>query len=430
MELQNKIKQLKPLPGVYLFKDKSGAVIYIGKAIELKKRVSSYFQKDHKDWKTDLLLLEIADFDYILTANENEALLLEAQLIQEHKPKFNVLLKNGNPFLYLLVTSEAIPKLELTRKKGKKGTYFGPFLQKGAARAAYKFLMDTFRLHICNQQIANGCLKFHLHLCAGTCKTELDTTGYLHRIELVKKILNGKELELIELLNKQIKELAALKEYEEAQRLHGYLQNIESIKETIKLHFTPKKFEASIAFALSKKPSEELIDRSIGLKLQELLDLPIAPITVDCFDISHFQSTSIVGSCIRFTHGIPDKSHFKRFKIKTLEQQNDYAALAEIVSRRYRNEKDLPDLVVIDGGKGQLNAVQDLFPHTLFISLAKRLEMVFSKNHPYGILLDQHTAAGKMLIALRDYTHHFAITYHRKKRADSHKKMLEIAEKN
>ena len=144
-----------------------------------------------------------------------------------------------------------------------------------------------------------------------------------------------------------------------------------------------------------------------------MLSLSFLPITIDCFDISHFQSNAIVGSCIRFTNGKPDKKAFRRFAITTLVQQNDYAALYEIVSRRYKDQKNLPDIVLIDGGKGQRNAVLSLLPITVCISLAKKEELLFCDAYPEGIHLDLKRQSGKLLIALRDYAHHFAITYHR-----------------
>lgn len=148
-------------------------------------------------------------------------------------------------------------------------------------------------------------------------------------------------------------------------------------------------------------------------ELKVLLALKTVPKTIDCFDISHFQSSYLVGSCIRFTHGVPDKSKFRRFRIKTLSEQNDYAALQEIVQRRYRDAKELPDIVMIDGGKGQLNAVKDLYPTTAFISLAKKEEILFTSNYPQGIHLDPLSNAGQILMYLRDYAHHFAVSYHK-----------------
>lgn len=152
-------------------------------------------------------------------------------------------------------------------------------------------------------------------------------------------------------------------------------------------------------------------------ELQKLLKLDQLPYTIDCFDISHFQSNELVGSCVRFTHGLPDKNNFRRFKIKTLTTQNDYAALQEIVARRYKDPRDIPDLVVIDGGKGQLSAVQQIIPTASCIALAKREERIFGTMIPHdGIVLDPHSEHGKLLIALRDYAHHFAINYHRLRR--------------
>ena len=153
--------------------------------------------------------------------------------------------------------------------------------------------------------------------------------------------------------------------------------------------------------------------RNLAQSLKRMLKLSVAPNSIDCFDISHKQGTFLVGSCVRYVEGKPDKNKFRRFKIKTVHQNNDYACLREVVSRRYRDGQDFPDLILIDGGKGQLNAVQDIFPQIPFISLAKREETIFSKAFPEGKVLDQKAYAAQTLIALRDYTHHFAISYHR-----------------
>ena len=155
---------------------------------------------------------------------------------------------------------------------------------------------------------------------------------------------------------------------------------------------------------------------NLAATVQAFFGAPHPIHTIDCFDISHFQSHYIVGACIRFTDGKPDKNKFRRFKINSLDQQNDYAALQEIVARRYKDDTILPDLVLIDGGKGQLSAAKAIIPHALCASLAKREETIFSDQYPHGIVLDLHTEVGKLLIALRDYAHHFAISYHRLRR--------------
>ena len=404
-------KTLPLLPGIYIFKDTHNNVIYIGKAKVLRERVASYFTNT-SDWKIDALLKEAKELEHVVTKTEIEALLLEAQLIQEHKPKFNVLLKNGNPFLYLLITDDTLPELKIVRTQKEKGEYFGPFIHKSQARSAYLFLVQTFQLFRCNKKIPNGCLDYHIGRCIGTCISQSKKSDYIFRLELVKDLLRDNYSEFLKTIQKQIESYNRVFEFEKARNLQSYKENIDTIFSTLKAKFSPEKYLHTITTALSSAhlPSDY---EEAAYELQNLLRLPSMPQTIDCFDISHFQSQNIVGSCIRYLHGKPDKKNFRRFKIKTLESQNDYAALQEIVSRRYRNPEDLPDLILIDGGKGQRNAVKELLPEGRCISLAKREETLFTDNHPEGIILDIKTPIGKLIIALRDYAHHFCITYNR-----------------
>lgn len=404
-------KALPLLPGIYIFKDVHNTVIYIGKAKVLRERVASYFTNT-TDWKIDSLLKEATTLEHVVTKTEVEALLLEAQLIQEHKPKFNVLLKSGNPFLYLLVTDEKLPELKIVRTKKEKGEYFGPFIHKSQARSVHLFLVNTFQLFRCNKKIAHGCLDYHIGRCIGTCMSESKNTDYIFRLNLARNLLHDNYSEFLKTLQTEIESYNKAFEFEKARNLQSYKENIDTIFSTLKAKFSPEKYLHSIVTALSSAhlPSDY---EEAAYKLQELLELPALPQTIDCFDISHFQSQNIVGSCIRFSNGKPDKKNFRRFKIKTLEEQNDYAALHEIVSRRYRDLNDLPDLILIDGGKGQRNAVKHLLPEGRCLSLAKREETLFSDNHPEGVILDIKNPAGRLLIALRDYAHHFCITYNR-----------------
>ncbi len=415
--MEPKVQALPLLPGVYLFKDKDNAIIYVGKAKVLRKRVSNYFQKQHIDWKVKALIDEHAIIEHVVTHSETEALLLEAQLIKEHQPKFNVLLKSGQPFLYIQVTNEELPRMLLVRNKKGKGTHFGPFLFKRPARAGYEYLMKTFRLEFCNHKIKDGCLKYHIGLCAGSCRDEFDKDNYMLRLQLAMNALRGHYKESLYELKKSIAWCAARFEFEKAQRLANYLQNLDMIFATLKLKFSEKKYEKEVSLATAPVKFSRSPNKDLGVQLQQLLQLPHAPSSIDCFDISHFQSNEIVGSCVRFVDGVPDKNNFRRFAIKTLQQQNDCAALQEIVARRYRNPDEMPDLILIDGGKGQLNSVASLFPGASIVSLAKREERLFSQQYPQGIVLDLQTEVGRLLIALRDYAHHFAISYHRKKRS-------------
>ncbi len=412
------VRSMPQLPGIYVFKDQDSTIIYVGKAKQLKNRVSSYFRKQD-DWKVQELIKEHATVEYILTKSELEALLLEAQLIQKYKPKYNVLMKHANPFIYLVITTDELPTLELVRQKKGKGTFFGPFLYKKRARSSYEYLMRSLKLRLCSTRIEQGCLDFHMGLCAGNCRPTFSKEDYIVRLTIAQRLLEGNYEACEAMLIQQIHEHNARLEYEKSKRLSIYLGDLASLFETLKTGFTERKYAKDITVmstplsAKIEKPMQAL------LELQKLLQLSERPETIDCFDISHFQSSYLVGSCIRFTEGIPDKNKFRRFKITTLTEQNDYAALQEIVSRRYRNPEEMPHIALIDGGKGQLSSVQKLFPGLLCISLAKKEELLHTPLHPEGIPLDIKTPLGQMLICLRDYAHHFAISYHRVLRSKS-----------
>lgn len=406
-------KTFPHVAGVYFFKDHAGSIIYVGKAKSLKSRIASYFQKSY-DWKVHYLLQEHTDIDFILTKNETEALLLEAQMVQEHKPKYNVLLKDGQPFVYILFTKEPKARMQVVRNKSLKGTYFGPFVYKQQAREVVRFLEQTFNVILCNKKIENGCLDFHLGRCAGSCMSTFDEQDYLFRLQLAQEVLKKDQKAFVSCIKDKIRLYNKDLAFEKSKRLSYYLDHLDSIFQAIATRFHEDKFKDAIFVAAT--PTNIHNNKEVGTELATFLHLPSPIKTIDCFDISHFQSRYIVGSCIRFAGGIPEKNKFRRFKIKTLTQQNDYAALHEIVARRYKEGNDLPDLIVIDGGKGQLNAVQSLYPQTPFVALAKKEERVFSNKHQEGIVLDVKTTAGKILIAIRDYAHHFAVSYHKLRR--------------
>lgn len=421
-------KSLPQAPGIYLFKDALDRVIYIGKAKNINKRVQSYFHKQKTDWKVQALLAEHAKIDYILTKNETEALLLEAQLIKENQPKFNVLLKEGQPFLYLLFTQPAptgLSRLELVRNKEQKGQYFGPFLHKQQARKVYHYLMETFQLNLCNKKVENGCLDYHLGRCAGNCRSDFDQEGYLFRLQLAHNALKKDHQGLVTSLQEKMAYYSQRLEFEKAQHLQEYLQNLDVILHTIETRFTETKYQHEIERKTTPYTFTSLSGEDVPVRLAQQLGLPSPVYVIDCFDISHFQSSELVGSCIRFVAGVPEPSKFRHFKIRSLMHQNDYAALQEIVSRRYKyylqgvdaTEADLPDLVLIDGGKGQLSAVQEVLPEVPCVGLAKREETLFGLTYPDGRKLDIHHPEDKLLIAMRDYAHHFAINYHRLRRS-------------
>ena len=411
ISMNKKELSLPDTPGVYIFKDKDQQIIYIGKALSLKKRVISYFKNKQKDWKVNALLAEATTVDHIKTTTEIEALLLEAHLIQTHKPKYNVLLKSGQPFVYIHINQETVPHITMTRSNKGKGIFFGPFIHKQDARKTVDFLINTFQLFCCNKSIASGCLDYHLGKCAGTCLPSFDKESYRTRLLLAQATLQKNKALFLKTIDEKIAQHTQVLAFEKARTLYHYKENIETIFATLATHYSLEKYGIDIVSTTSIiAPPEDYLQTAKELQL--LLALPSLPIIIDCFDISHFQSHYITGSCIRFNNGIPEKNKFRKFKIKSIATQNDYAALQEIVSRRYKNN-DLPDLILIDGGKGQLSAIAPLFPQTPCASIAKREETIFSKNIPHGILLDLKTNSGKLITALRDYTHHFAISYHR-----------------
>jgi excinuclease ABC subunit C len=408
-------KNLPSAPGVYFFKDKNNTVLYIGKATSIKSRVGSYFAKKVRDWKVEGLLEEYETVEYVVTKTETEEALLEAELIQAHKPKYNVLLTSGQPFVYLFISNDELAELKLVRIKKEKGTYIGPFLYAGHARGVLHYLRETFRLMLCNKTIEHGCLDYHLGLCAGSCKKDFNPAEYRFRVELALDALHGNQKDFIRKLTKQMKEYSENLAFEKAKHMRDYIVNLEVIFATLKSKCAAR--EEAVTSAVLPTAYKKLCDTEVASTIQTLLQLDKPAHVIDCFDISHFQSTHLVGSCIRFVDGVADKKSFRRFKIRTLIQQNDYAALREIVSRRYKNKTDFPDLILIDGGKGQLSAISSLLPDVSCASIAKREERVFSSKLPAGIVLDAHTKEGKLLISLRDYTHHFAVRYHRLRRS-------------
>lgn len=329
-----------------------------------------------------------------------------------------MLLKSGNPFVYLVFTSGDSASLQLVRSKKTKGTYFGPFLYKKQARAVYHYLLKTFKLETCNKKIPGGCLRYHMNLCSGTCMENFDQSSYQFRLMLAMNALQGNHKKFLNDIKAEIKALNKQLDFEKSQHLTYYLHNLDTIFETLKTGFSEKKYERDIFLATTPIHHNREPNYALAGQLQKFLNLEKPIITVDCFDISHFQSNAIVGSCIRFAHGIPDKDNFRRFAVKTIVEQNDYAALQEIVARRYKNTP-VPDLIVIDGGKGQRNAIKAILPAAIIVSLAKREERLFSDQIPEGTVLDIKTDIGAFFIALRDYAHHFAISYHRQKRTSN-----------
>jgi excinuclease ABC subunit C len=252
-------------PGVYFFKNAVGEILYIGKAKNLRSRIRSYFRKSTYDWKVESLIAEYALIDFVETVSDMEALLLEATLIKEHKPKFNVLLKTGNPFVYILFTSQPIPEMKLARNKKEKGIYYGPFVSKKEARSVFDFLRRTLRLHICNQCIDGGCLDYHLGVCAGRCLGSFDVNEYKTRLDIAQELLDSNIKRARELIVNQMQAFNEAREYEKARNLSVYLENLEPLLASLKTHFHERKYEVPV-YAIANA-SQEVYETCVpGLK--------------------------------------------------------------------------------------------------------------------------------------------------------------------
>jgi excinuclease ABC subunit C len=298
--------------------------------------------------------------------------------------------------------------MAITRTAPKKNLFVGPFINKKTVRTIFSFLQKTFQLYRCKKTIPNGCLHYHIGLCAGSCKPDFNEHDYIQRLNLAYHALTDNQEQFIAMITTQIQAFNKAHAFEKAARFTEYLNHAHQIINTINNACDDQD-------NTTKRGPFIKTDAMLGHSLQTLVGSKQPINSIDCFDISHFQGKDIVGSCIRFVNGIPEPHSFRHFKVTSIQLQNDYAALQEIVSRRYK-EDPFPDLIVIDGGKGQLSSIKTIIPQAFVSSLAKREERLFCERFPEGIVLDKHSTAGLLLIAIRNYTHHFAIAYHRKLR--------------
>lgn len=426
-----KPKKLTKRSGVYLFKNKDEHIIYIGKAKNIADRIASYFANPY-EFKHELILSEATALETIPTSSEEEALYLEVDLIKKYQPKFNQLLKDGNPFIYLYFQDDtsnvatslssssrrrgsmsslnsSLPTISIvrTKTKKKKGTYVGPFLTKKAARKVFDYVMSTFQLKLCKKKIEHGCLQFHIGVCAGFCSPNFDLEFYKFRFNFAKHLLIKDPKLALKGIDQEIKEASKNLQFEKARNLLEYKKNFEQFAATIeKLSQMPSK---------QHKP-DDAKNLSTLLAMQQRLHLNHVPYVIDCFDISHMQGHAIVGSCIRYVNAQPEPKSFRKFKIKSLIDQNDYAALAEIVKRRYKSQNSYPNLIIVDGGKGQISAIKRLVGTAELVGLAKKEETIISANFSRFIKLDHVRPEDALILQIRDKTHQFAVSYHRKKR--------------
>ncbi|KAA3631714.1 MAG: excinuclease ABC subunit UvrC [Calditrichaeota bacterium] len=543
-DLQLKLKNLPTTPGVYLFKNKAGKFIYIGKAKNLKNRVRTYFQSPDKlDPKTERMISKAVDFDLMETANEVEALILEANLVREYKPQYNVDLKDDKHFPYIkITTNEPFPRVLIVRRLEKDGsTYFGPYTSAKNMRRTVHFLTGLFKIRSCNYVIPHPkgllykvCLDYRINRCGGPCAGLMTEEAYKEQVDSVIMVLSGKSKKLVDKLQEKMKTLSDDMQFEEAKEVRDQIEAIKSVmvKQNVDIGEVINRDIISVAreeknaiavvmqlregaligrqdFQLTCEPDEtdenvieafvsqyynhqpnmpdevflpselpdikllekwfkkekgskvkiitpkigdkvrlvELAARNARLLLDEILikkqtytertskmvttlkdDLKLSksPRTVVCFDISNTGETDAVGSCVYFENGKPKKSEYRHFKIKGVIGQDDFKMMREIIGRyffRIKDEKkDPPDLVVVDGGKGQLSsAVKELeylgFTEQPIIGLAKRLEEVFLPGQSDPMTISKSSPSLILLKQVRDEAHRFAITYNRKVRS-------------
>lgn len=514
------ISSLPNSPGVYIFQNEVRETLYVGKAKDLKKRVSSYLDPVNKDWKIEKLWVESAFLEIKNTASELEALILEAKLIQALQPRFNLALKNSDPFLYFFFSFDKDGAFDLVRKTSSKGVYVGPFLNKSVARKIFNLLSSLLGLRKCARKIKNGCLYFHMGQCAGFCKEDFDQKDYQSRLQLAHKFLVEGPKKFMLFLKKEIERFSLELDFEKAQVYSRYLKilveseldlkNVSSMKQILSSNFhsqhiwlinkeeqillllenqhghLSKKLSLNLSalefdsyddilinyyrsslvplvifinfdledemlllnffqqwhslpdkvliqninrheqrmtmldVALEMLRQEVLKIQTLAIQVQSLLMLQNPVRVIDCFDISHHQDLFIVAACVRIVNGQFDKRFYRNFKIRSTQTQNDYQSLKEVVHRRYAGELgNLPDLVLIDGGKGQLNAVKNLFPNLEFASLAKKEETLYKayleneKTVYFESKLDLHSPVGLLFVQLRNETHRFALKFHR-----------------
>ena len=370
MNVREKIEYLPHDPGVYRYLDASGKIIYVGKAKDLKRRVSQYFRPPEQlDRKTRALVEHIADLTYTVVETEEDALLLENNLIKQLQPHYNILLKDDKTYPWICIRNEPFPRVMLTRRYVQDGSlYFGPYASVHHARRLLDLMGSLWKLRICAhaltpEQIEGGklrcCLNYHLEKCAGPCEGLFSAEEYQAQIEEIRKLLSGRTRELMYACRAKMQEAAADLRFEEAQEWKERLALLEAHHEREK-SVGHGILDMETYKLLKEKTLPRRIEKAekVVAQLQKDLGMSVPPRHIECFDNSNIQGTNPVASCVVFRDGLPCKRDYRHFNIKTVVGANDYASMKEVVNRRYSRlmaeGEELPQLVVIDGGKGQL----------------------------------------------------------------------------
>lgn len=538
--LREKISFLPDTPGVYTYYDAAGTVIYVGKAKNLKRRVSSYFNRTHDVLRTNLLVRNIADMSYIVVPTEQDALNLENSMIKEYKPRYNVLLKDDKSYPWIAVTNELYPRVFLTRHHIKDGSkYYGPYTNVAVARTVIELIRELYPLRTCRlpitpeylrKQQGRLCLQYHIKRCKGCCTGLISPEQYQRNIDHVKQILRGETGELLAYLKDEMGKLAAELRFEEAQELkerYRLLENYRSrsviVSQTVGdidvfgidesegdadlyvnyMHVRHGAVVRSVTLryrrSLDESQSQILayamaeIKESLGVEYDEVVvaaapevEMPDVTFTVprrgdkakllevsqrnarqnrvddlkhmakhhpeqrlektlermkadfrlselprhiECFDNSNIQGTNPVASCVVFKNAKPSKRDYRHFNIKTVEGPDDFASMREVLTRRYSRllaeGEELPQLIVVDGGKGQLSAAVEaldsigLRGKIAVVGIAKRLEEIYFPGDSVPLYIDKNSESLRIVQHLRDEAHRFGITHHRDRRSKS-----------
>ena len=533
-KLKSILKTIPTDPGVYRYYDDKGEIIYVGKAKNLKRRVSSYFNKQQSG-KVKVLVSRIADIKFIVVDNEMEALLLENNMIKQYKPRYNIMLKDDKTYPWICVKNERFPRVFLTRKKVNDGSiYFGPYPSVMTARTLLEMLRQLYPIRNCKlilkeENINNGhyrpCLEYHIGNCKAPCDGSISEDDYREMIQNIKRVIKGNIQEVLKDMKAQMMDHASRLEFEQAQFIkdkYDILENYhaksvvcsnslfdmevfsyedagnsfyvnymkivegaiiqshsfelkrkldESVEELLSMaiveirqmmeshnikeiivptdldiklegvKFTiPQRGEKLDILELSQRNAKQyrldteklrtLVDperhtKRILNQMKEDLNLPVLPEVIECFDNSNFQGDYAVAAMTQFVNAKPNKSGYRHFNIKTVEGPNDFASMEEIIYRRYRRlldeEQRLPDLIVVDGGKGQLSSAVKilqqlgLFGKISIIGIAEKLEEIYFPGDSIPLYIDKRSETLKVIQHIRDEAHRFGITHHRKK---------------
>ncbi|MDP8233905.1 MAG: excinuclease ABC subunit UvrC [Candidatus Saelkia tenebricola] len=406
---KSKINKLPDLGGVYLFKNKNGSIIYIGKAKSIRKRIKDHFTQSNRVAKEENITGQTEVIEFIITASESEALLLESYLIKEKRPRYNISLRDDKSYPYVKITlKEDFPRVIITRVKSDDGSlYLGPYPDVKELRCSLKVLRSVFPFRSCRAFPKSACLYFHIDLCSAPCVKRIDEHEYRKNIIAIIKSLLGDVDGVVKDLTYDMDIYVREKEFENAALIRDKLKSLGKV--------------SVLSGGYKSINALENIKQKLGL--------PNLPRVIDGVDISNISGSTATGSVVRFKDGVPLKIFYRRFKIKKQNFINDYAMMVEVVTRRYRGvgKKEIPDLIVLDGGRGHLNKIDKALKDHLNLNLsliayAKGKNVIHSKYKKRESIFPASSAEINLLARIRDEAHRFAIGYHKYLRS---KKMQE-----